>query len=392
MFSTCTRPDWLDRGRIPSLDGLRGIAILFVLLAHGSQTHGFPVPFVSHFALVFGSVGVETFFVLSGFLITTLMERERQKKGSLDLRGFYWRRSLRIAPAYLCYLLVVAGLQGLGIAHLRPKEWIAALTYTVNWISAPSWEIGHVWSLSIEEHFYLLWPVAFVLLPEQGKTRLLAGCLISCLTLRMIVLIWFPEWTKLAEICTLTRLDSIAVGCLIALKGQTPDWRIRLDRVSRYWPLFTLILSAALGGSLLSTKIHHGLTYSLTSLCLGVLLWTAVRFNPVWLNSQILSVIGTGSYSLYLWQQLFLNPKLNSWWTAFPANLFLTCLTAWVSYRFVELPCLILKERRSLSKEFRGESTPEDQDSLALSPSSDQSTLGLSIETNATEAQLQSVS
>lgn len=350
MSQSSPRPVWLDHGRIPALDGLRGIAILFVLLAHGSQTHGFPLPFLSHFATIFGSLGVQTFFALSGFLITLLMQRELQRTGDLNLKGFYWRRVLRIFPAYISYLLAVAAFQYLGVADLTRADWIGAITYTVNFFSNPSWEIGHSWSLSIEEHFYLLWPAAVILLPPHGKVRALVGTLLTCFTLRWVVLLLLPGWTKLAETWTFTRLDSIAVGCLLALLVQHPLWRTRLDQVARYWPLVLGILGLSLAAGHFSTKIDLGFVYSISSISLGLLVWSAVQWNPAWLNNRLLSAIGIGSYSLYLWQQLFLNPQLEAWWTMFPTNIVLACLTAWISYRYIESPFLRLKERQQSRK------------------------------------------
>jgi len=344
-MTTRQRPTWLDRGRIPSLDGLRAIAILLVLFAHGSQTHGSPIPGYGSLALFTGSIGVEIFFVLSGFLITLLMLREIDRTGRLDVKAFYWRRILRIVPAYLTYLFVLATLQWLGVAQFRPAEWIAGLTYTVNFLSSPHWEIGHVWSLSIEEHFYLIWPAAMILLPTRHRAGSLVTCLGVCLAARWIILILFPQWVSMAELWTFTRLDSIAAGCLTGVLAQDPFWRNRLDRIANFWPLTLMTLFGSLFACTTSTKILLGVGYSLNSLCLAVLIWTAVRNSPNWLNLPFLCNIGVGSYSLYLWQQIFLNPRVDSVWTAFPQNLAFAGLAAWISYQYVERPFLRLKER-----------------------------------------------
>lgn len=342
---TRQHPDWLDRGRIPALDGLRAIAILLVLFAHGSRTHGSPIPGHDSLSLFTGSIGVEIFFVLSGFLITLLMLREIDRTGRLDVKAFYWRRILRIVPAYLAYLFVLATMQWLGIVQLRPGEWIAGLTYTVNFLSDPHWEIGHVWSLSIEEHFYLIWPASMILLPARHRAASLVACLGICLSVRWITLILFPEWVSMAELWTFTRLDSIAAGCLMGVLAQDSLWRNRLDRTIQFWPLTLLALLGSLFASMTSTKILLGAGYSMNALFLAILVWTAVRKSPYWLNFPWVCNIGVGSYSLYLWQQIFLNPHADSWWTAFPQNFAFAGLVAWISYQYIERPFLRLKER-----------------------------------------------
>ena len=152
-------PAWLSRGRIPSLDGVRAIAILLVLYAHAD------IPGHSAFMLAAikgrcGFLGVQLFFVLSGFLITALMLRERERTGGVSRAGFYMRRALRILPAYIAYLAVVAIMPPMADHRLTRSDWLSALTYTVNFHPLPlPMAISHAWSLSVEEHFYLLWPL-----------------------------------------------------------------------------------------------------------------------------------------------------------------------------------------------------------------------------------------
>src|SRR5216117_3102727 len=107
-------------------------------------------------------MGVDLFVVISGFLITLLFLRERERHGTLSLRGFYTRRALRILPAYVAFLVVCAAIEALGAPGPTPSDWAGLLTYTMNW-HAPSlpsqWAVALTWSLSIEEQFYLLWPL-----------------------------------------------------------------------------------------------------------------------------------------------------------------------------------------------------------------------------------------
>src|SRR5262249_17693155 len=141
-------PPWLARGRIPCLDGLRAVSIGLVVLAHAAGTHGSPVPRSWREACHrLGPLGGDVFFVLSGFLITLLRLREVGRTGTVSLCRFYWRRALRILPAYLAYLAFLAALSAAGTVRLGRGDWLSALTYTVNLRPRlPAHEVAHIWS------------------------------------------------------------------------------------------------------------------------------------------------------------------------------------------------------------------------------------------------------
>ena len=149
----------------------------------------------------------------------------------------------------------------------------------------------------------------------------------------------------MAELWTFTRLDSIAAGCLLAVVAQEATWRTRLDRWAALWPVVLMVLGLSLTLSRFSGKWGVGVAYSLNAACLFGIVWAAARRAPRWLNSSVMSAVGVGSYSLSLWQQLFLNPHRAGWATEFPRNLILAAVTAWVSFRCIESPFLRLKDR-----------------------------------------------
>lgn len=339
-------PEWLAGGRIPGLDGLRAVAVLLVVFAHTCQTHGFPGRETVPRWGKLGAVGVDVFFVLSGFLITTLLCRERDRAGWVSLRGFYRRRILRIVPAYVAFLLFVAALQLAGRADLSGPDWLAALTYTMNFRPHPAWEVGHLWSLSIEEHFYLVWPLAFIALSPRWAVRALAVTLVAGPALRWAVLLFKPEWSAMAGEWTPTRLDAIAVGCLVALVARRPGGVARLDALARWWPAALLALLLGLVGGVVSGKFGLGVTPSVVAFSVGVLVWAAARRGPRWLELRPVVAVGVGSYSLYLWQQPFLNPRSELWWAAFPQNLAFAGLAAALSYFLVERPFIRIKAAR----------------------------------------------
>jgi len=346
-----TGPNWLTRGRVPCLDGLRAVAIVLVLVAHASKTHGFPGSSEVRKVLAEGGLGVELFFVISGFLITLLLLRERQKTGEISTYGFYQRRCLRILPAYFAYLLALAGLTLLGMVDLGRRDWLGALTYTVNWIHHPDWEVGHLWSLSLEEHFYLIWPL-LMWLGSRWAFAFAGACILGMPVARLVLWLQWPDGVPV-ETCTFTRLDTIAVGCLLALVAWQPRWRGLGAWMTRSaaWlaPLAVVVLVSSMGLSLHWYRFRLLFGYSLNGLALAVLVWVCIS-RPKGLLGRLLEarplvLLGTLSYGVYLWQQHFLDPRGSGWATHWPLNLVFVFLTAAASYWLIEAPFLRLKER-----------------------------------------------
>lgn len=325
---------------------------MLVLASHACQTHGFPsIRFLKPF-LLRGNVGVEVFFVISGFLITSLLLREQQSTRRIGIRAFYARRILRIFPAYVCFVGVVALLDYAGQAHLMRRDWIAVLTYTVNFIHAPTWQIGHFWSLSIEEHFYLIWPLLIAAGGLIGGRRAALVFIILCFILRWVVLLFAPRYTQMAELWTFTRLDTIAFGCLLALNARDEKWRSALTRLSARDSIVCLALGGLLSSIILSSvsaKFQVGIAYTVNSALIAFLIWCAIDRSSSrigsFLNNRIVGWVGVGSYSLYLWQQIFLNPHENGFANRFPQNLAFACIAGVLSYFLVEKPFLSLKKR-----------------------------------------------
>ena len=166
--------------RIPSLDGLRALSISFVLVGHLALNTGFPIQ-RSWWTDAYAHYGVRIFFVISGFLITTLLLGERQKTGKIDLKEFYIRRAYRIFPAAYFYLLVVTFLF---YSSLSLNYLVAAYTYMTSYAIHSPWILRHLWSLSVEEQFYMLWP-ALVALGVLIAPRIAFGALIFAPMLRI---------------------------------------------------------------------------------------------------------------------------------------------------------------------------------------------------------------
>lgn len=297
--------------------------------------------------------------MISGFLITTLLIREQLITDTVNLRSFYIRRALRIMPAYFTLLAVLALFQWQGILDFSARAWMGAGTWTINFIDHPYWDFGHLWSLAVEEHFYLLWPFVFLYLPSKIAIRVIWLSLASVFVGRWIILFEFDQWTESARFWTFTRFDAIAAGCLIAYLGDERKWEKRLDDIGShplFWPGTLASLFATPTLMLISTKTRIGLAYSIDAVLLGFLVWASVRFPGNWfgklLNHPRLKQVGILSYSLYLWHRLFIRPAdlpLGSpfWdlWTFFPANLLAVSLAAVACHSLVERPLLNLRNR-----------------------------------------------
>ncbi len=335
-----------DRRSIPSLDGLRAISISLVLLAHASLLADFPswLRPASHFALL----GVRIFYVISGYLITTLLLREWDRKQQIDLRRFYLRRTLRIFPPYYVFLASVAIAGACGWLDLSGARWFPALTYTSNIFRPHSWFIGHSWTLSIEEQFYICWPLVLSTLGRKGALKVALLVLICSPILRVgsFLILHNPRAGEIIG------FDSIAAGCTLALVApmlaSNELWnRISHSRAFLVVPLIGLVVhwigakgirwdwafDIALGQTIVALVIAITIAWSLGHSS-GVV-FSALNFKPVrWL--------GILSYSIYLWQEIFL-------WQASPLYLWtavlLTLLAATMSFALIERPALSLRRK-----------------------------------------------
>lgn len=345
--------------RIPSLDGLRGLLLLLVCFAHLLGSPGFLSIGVTRVTGDLGYLAVRFFFVLSGFLITLLLLAEHERTGRIDLGAFYRRRVHRIFPAFYVYLGIITALTALGLAAVPPREIGISAVYGVNYLSRPSWLVGHLWSLSVEEHFYLLWPAALLLLPgvtleAKRRSAALANLLVivSAPAVRLASIYLFPHRIPDLGHTTHTVADALAFGCLLA-SARDHLWADARYRRLLTSPAFVLVpLSAvALNWASPHVRLHAAAGDTLTSLCAALTIDRVVRLPEAWssraLSAAPLGWIGLRSYSIYLWQQPFLDRAGPHLWQRFPLNLGLTFLFGAISYHLVEQPMRSLSRRRS---------------------------------------------
>lgn len=305
-------------GYLPTLDGWRALAILGVLIAHGSDYAigpgaATPLPLL-HGLTRHGGLGVDVFFGISGFLITSRLLEEAEMRGRFSLRGFYIRRAFRILPAYLAFLAGLALLAGAGLVAMHWPGWLSSLVFLRNYLplSEPTgagWYTAHLWSLAVEEHFYLLWPGLLLL---WGRRRALRGVVLIGLAIALWRVIefrlqlvsgalpWNPDFYVRSDI----RLDAPLWGCWVALLLRWPGLRARVERgyTRGVWGALVLALAFCVWYQPPLALLWQSVLIPLV--VVGTVLRPGGAVGYV-LESAPLRWMGRLSYSLYLWQQLF---------------------------------------------------------------------------------------
>lgn len=340
-------------GYIPSLDGLRAVSILIVFASHAGLGHIVP-----------GGFGVTVFFFISGFLITSLLCRELDRYGRISFSAFYVRRVLRLMPPLLCtlglsYLLLAAGLAGGGF---DTTTLISQLFFFYNYLDIYGQSdtvvgLGVLWSLSVEEHFYILWPVTFLFFAGPVRRLRWIWLLILIFTPWRAIHYWvmgtgFEAIYYLSD----TRLDSLLVGCALALlmwRGQIPVWAARPGVMAAALALgfAALLFSFAFRDPGFRAVFRYGLQ----GIALIPVFYYAVTRPDLWLfrplNWGWVRQIGIYSYSIYLIHHVLLETMYHGHFAgtgligpAAAAGI-LSVLYAAAVYRFVERPLLPLRRR-----------------------------------------------
>ncbi len=317
--------------RIPSLDGLRAISIALVVIGHWAELR-----FHSDVAGAFANLGVRIFFIISGYLITTLLLSEQERTLTIKLREFYVRRAYRILPAALAFMIPVFVIFW---PQLTWYHMAAAALYLANFDWTHPWFLGQLWSLSVEEQFYFLWP-GVLKRWRRHRVKILVG-----------VIAFAPVYRVACHVAGLhgradetfpAVADVLAVGCLLAIYAK------RMPRVSG-------VLAAGMVTPVALVPVYLGLMHFHITALLLLVLWPAMHLsiaglllhvvqNPYWiLNVKPVVWLGKISYSLYLWQQLFVfGPHARPWYSGFFA-----VVVAAASYQLIETPMLRLRERRT---------------------------------------------
>jgi len=335
---------------LPTLDGWRAIAILAVLFHHAALLTLGPVS--DRWLFQSGYEGVDVFFAISGLLICWRLLEEEAVRGRISLRAFYIRRAFRILPPALVYLLVIALLAAIGLIAASPKELLASLFFFRNYLvqlghfAVTPWFTGHFWSLSVEEHFYLLLPGLLVLTPRKLRAPLLF-ILTAAVILHRQSALHNPNFDQMRYQTDL-RLHELLLPAMLAVLVQIPSIRTCFRRALVVWPLLcALALWIILADPRPILRPAPHILFAL--MVLGSILNPTNLFGRL-LESPPLRWIGRISYSLYLWQQLFFTGHfLNQYplgaFNRFPLQILATFMCAILSYRYIERPMIALGHR-----------------------------------------------
>ncbi len=342
-------------GRIPSLDGLRAVAVLLVIFNHLGVPHA-PE-----------GRGVLTFFVLSGFLITWTLLRESGRCGDVSIRDFYIRRGLRIFPAFYVLWALHFTITWLMQGKLSASAWAdyaTAFFYVRNYRRAtsvhPHQYMGHTWALSIEEQFYLIWPwlLRFFQKDFRRLTHILVAIIVAADIYRIVLFFKFHVSRDWLSFAFDSRVDHLLVGCLLAVllkRGVMQEfWTFMTSRIWISLLIFGLIVAS------IALDEHYGLAYKfgvgfvVDPLLTAVLMVQVIVFANTWawgwLNWRITRFVGRISYSMFLYQavtnywatHLFKN---RSRFVVVAASVSLALLLGTISYYAIELRFLQLKTK-----------------------------------------------
>lgn len=346
---------------IASLDGIRACAVMLVFVAHAGLKGKVP-----------GEFGVTVFFFLSGYLITTLLRVEHDQTGWISFRAFYLRRVLRIFPPFYLalgaatVLWLVGGLPG---PPFRLDGLLAQGLFLTNYyIVLHGWWDGHApgtwifWSLAVEEHFYLAFPLVYLLLLKfvRGRGRqalVLAGLCAAVLAWRLVLVLALGAGKDRTYVATDTRIDSILFGCILGVFANPVLDRARVgDGVLRYVLVPLALLGLAASFVIRDPRFQETTAYTVQGICLFPLFIAAVR-SASWgpfrlLNLGWVKFVGVLSYSIYLVHPAVLW-GVDRWAHSLPGlaqallGLAITLAIAYGIYLAVEKPAARLRRRLS---------------------------------------------
>lgn len=337
---------------VPEFDGIRGASVWVILLAHAEFQFS-------------GSGAVVIFFVLSGYLITTLLLREFSEAGSISLVQFYYRRFLRLLPALVVMLSgwsLYLYLFGKDVRRFF-RGALLVLVYTGNFDRWVSWHplpyLRHAWTLAVEEHFYFFWPLLLAVLLKRGITRwnlfiLTIVIALSSWGLRSYLV--FSEFPlRRVYRGTDTRIDAILIGCALAILVSSKIISTGTER-PKWLQYVTPVALCGLIAMTVSdvTSVHFYYWVSTLQALAGAVLILHVLYGPSdWfgriLRHPFLRQVGVLSYGTYLWHYPIMRVLMKNGWSPLPVFVvgsFLALCCAAVSYRFVEKPVLLRRLHR----------------------------------------------
>lgn len=354
MPSSLEVPQTKPRVRNPALDILRGVAVLMVLGRHMTPESE---SVVGRTILGAGWAGVDLFFVLSGFLVSGLLFSEYGKRGEIDYPRFFWRRGLKIYPAFLALIVIYGGLEYFLGPAFTVKGLVGELLFLQNYYAA-LW--NHTWSLAVEEHFYLFIGLIVLVLAKLRRMDVIPWIAAAvCGAILVLRCAEVAVWGGLNDYATHLRMDSLMFGVVLSYSYHAHPRRVAefMGKYSKY------LLIVALASVITLLVFPFGAVYWRTAgytflyLAFGVMVLAGVTADPTRFRGiplRIIAFIGLNSYSIYLWHMavkrgfslLRKNELLVLNWNVELIAYFTASVIVGVAMaRLVEIPVLAFRDR-----------------------------------------------
>tara|TARA_R110002072_G_scaffold64203_5_gene159769 strand:- start:112658 stop:113710 length:1053 start_codon:yes stop_codon:yes gene_type:complete len=339
-----------QRYYLPCLNGWRAISIILVLIFHGTWFHFSPEGASPNETLWHyfhsGHYGVSIFFAISGFLITSRILKEIEFFGSFNIKDFYIKRTFRIMPPYLVYIFAICALSVFTSISISWSEFLSSLVFLrIYLIENDGWYTGHFWSLCIEEHFYIILSIIFITIKKKWIPHFLAVSLVTILAWSSISF-HFKDQYQLAQAIRFTKalsqMDYMIWGCLFAFLHPKILPLFEKLKVLQ-WPIIIITFITIF-------TFPRGKAWILPFLITTSIYFTVVtpqKFTLLLFENNVMNFIGKISYSLYLWQQLFMTrPGVESESLSFfqnkPYSVLFVFILAYASFRLIEKPTIKL--------------------------------------------------
>jgi len=324
------------QSRVTEIDGWRAISVGLVICSHLLLRSSIAIDFERFIFLdAWGHLGVQIFFVISGFVICRGLLAEQDKYGRASMAAFYIRRLFRIVPPLAMYLAVILPLSYFALVQLDYGPFWRILTFTCNFGTCGGYVVDHLWSLSIEEQFYLIFPLAFLFLKNSRKRAFGVWAIIFPVSVLLLMALRFKPATYAADFLYI----NIGVVCAF--------YEREIARFCRKLPKLTpllcfgalLLLSALIGPDRISTLTRCLVLPPLIALMLMSSHYRPSSISDV-LNLPLLSSIGRVSYSLYLWQQLATYPFAGAGVGFYVASMTACLALVYLSFYGMEKPLM----------------------------------------------------
>lgn len=353
------------KNHVQELTGLRCVAVMMVVIGHAQHMiEGGYSGLLSPLRLISdGRLGVLMFFVLSGYLITSILNAEWKASGSIRLLPFYAKRALRVWPAFYAYLAIVSLMSFAGLLDIDHRQVAVAALHLWNYsgfagmgsLNAAhadgAWYLGHFWTLALEEQFYWFWPPLLFHILKRGNQRALVALIALVPLVRIATYFAAPSLRGQLSMMLHTGIDPILIGCYVALNKDALKARVSALPWGPAIPTAVVLLllfvvpplQDRLGGLWRAT---YGTTFE--SAMVGFVIVVLLSQRDFWFSRLLRTApfvyVGTISFSLYLWQQLFTYLQSPVAYR-FPICIGEALVVATLSYYLIETPFLRVKER-----------------------------------------------